>query len=80
MGIEQLFRVACGLESMVVGEDQILSQVKQAWEIAKKCKSTGKYTNKLFREAVTLGKNAASRYLSSPIPIRNLLCVDRTYR
>jgi len=59
--VEHLFRVACGPESMVVGEDQILSQVKQAWEIAKKCKSTGKYTNKLFREAITLGKNARSQ-------------------
>lgn len=53
---EHLFRVACGLESMVVGEDQILGQVKDAWAIAKREKSTGKLLNRLFLEAITLGK------------------------
>lgn len=53
---EHLFRVACGLESMVVGEDQILGQVKDAWATAKKEKSTGKLLNRLFLEAITLGK------------------------
>lgn len=54
--VEHLFRVACGLESMVVGEDQILSQVREAWGSAQEYGATGKFTNKLFREAVTLGK------------------------
>lgn len=54
--IEHLFRVSCGLESMVVGEDQILGQVKNAWEISKKEKATGKLLNRLFQEAITLGK------------------------
>lgn len=55
-----LFRVAAGLESMVVGEDQILGQVRDAWDIAQNKKATGKVLDRLFREAVTLGKRARS--------------------
>lgn len=58
--IEHIFRVACGLESMVVGEDQILVQVKDAIEIAQDEKTSGKILNKLFRDAVTLAKKARS--------------------
>ncbi|AIS51535.1 glutamyl-tRNA reductase HemA [Thermoanaerobacter kivui] len=56
--VEHIFRVACGLESMVVGEDQILSQVKEAINTAQVFNSAGKILFKLFRDAVTLGKRA----------------------
>ncbi|AEM77926.1 glutamyl-tRNA reductase [Thermoanaerobacter wiegelii] len=56
--VEHIFRVACGLESMVVGEDQILSQVKEAIDTAQTFNSSGKIFFKLFRDAVTLGKKA----------------------
>jgi glutamyl-tRNA reductase len=56
--VEHLFRVACGLESMVLGEDQILGQVKEAGDLARDTGSSGKILNKLFRDAVTLGKRA----------------------
>jgi len=54
--VEHIFRVACGLESMVVGEDQILGQVKDALNISQISKASGKILNKLFRDAITLGK------------------------
>lgn len=54
--VKHIFRVAAGLESMVVGEDQILSQVKEALSKAQEFEGSGKILNRLFREAVTLGK------------------------
>ncbi len=54
--VHHLFRVACGLESVVLGEEQILGQVKEAWRKAQELHATGKYLNELFRRAVTLGK------------------------
>ncbi|WP_049817879.1 glutamyl-tRNA reductase [Thermosediminibacter oceani] len=53
-----LFRVACGLESMVLGEDQILGQVREAWEKALEAGASGKILNRLFSDAVALGKKA----------------------
>ena len=54
--VDHLFLVAAGLDSMVVGEDQILGQVKKALEQAQECKASGKYLNTLFRYAVTCSK------------------------
>ncbi|SNX55193.1 glutamyl-tRNA reductase [Thermoanaerobacterium sp. RBIITD] len=54
--VKHIFRVACGLESMVVGEDQILGQVKNAISISQENFASGKILNKLFRDAITLGK------------------------
>lgn len=58
--IEHLFRVTCGLDSMVIGETQILGQVRDAFLKAQKEKATGTMFNTLFKQAVTLAKRAHS--------------------
>lgn len=52
-----LFQVAAGLDSMVIGEDQVLGQVKTAYLIAHESKTTGKILNILFQKALNLGKH-----------------------
>ena len=54
--IKHLFHVAAGLDSMVMGEDQILGQVKRAHEQAHQIGTCGVYLNTLFRYAVTAAK------------------------
>ena len=54
--IEHLYEVAAGLDSIVIGEDQILGQVKDAHYEAMKWHTSGKVLNKVFREAVTTAK------------------------
>lgn len=46
-----LFTVASGLDSMVIGENQITAQVKESYKIACKCESTGKILSRLFHDA-----------------------------
>ncbi|MCS7185336.1 MAG: glutamyl-tRNA reductase [Armatimonadetes bacterium] len=53
-----LFRVACGLDSMMLGETQILGQVKDAYEEAQKVGAAGTYLGELFRRAIKVGKRA----------------------
>lgn len=54
--IQHLFEVAAGLDSMVIGEDQILGQVKEAHKQAGAIGVTGVYLNTFFRMAVTSAK------------------------
>ncbi len=55
-----LFRVAAGLESMIVGEAQILSQVKESFRTACRVRTNGFITNKLLHSAFRAGKRARS--------------------
>ena len=56
--VSHLFRVTAGLDSMVVGEDQILAQVKQAYTIAVEHGLAGKYFHKIFHQAFRVGKRS----------------------
>lgn len=56
--IRHLFRVTCGLDSMVIGETQILGQVRDALVDAQGNKTTGTLFNTLFKQAVTVAKRA----------------------
>jgi glutamyl-tRNA reductase len=58
--VRHLFRVSASLDSMVVGEAQILSQVKQAFALAAECESTGPFLRHLFDAANRLAKRVAS--------------------
>ncbi|MGZ3498092.1 MAG: glutamyl-tRNA reductase [Vulcanimicrobiaceae bacterium] len=59
--IEHLFRVSTGLDSMLIGEAEILGQVKDAYIQAQHARSLGKTLHKLFREALNAGKAARSQ-------------------
>ena len=54
--IEHLFRVSSSLDSMVIGEAQILGQVKDAYSLAKDLSSTGLILNQLFEKAFSIAK------------------------
>ncbi len=54
--VDHLFKVAAGLDSMVIGEDQILGQVKDAHQKARKLGTTKSFLNTFFRDAVTAAK------------------------
>jgi glutamyl-tRNA reductase len=56
--IDHLFRVSTGLDSMLIGEAEILSQVKDAFVQGQRARSLGKTLNSLFREAINAGKAA----------------------
>ena len=58
--IRHLFTVASSLHSMVVGEAQILSQVKEAYQRATELKSTGQITHSAFQAAIRVAKRIAS--------------------
>lgn len=58
--IKHLFHVTAGVQSMVVGENEILSQVKDAYDNALKQNVTGALLNKCFQSAVASGKRVRS--------------------
>ena len=55
-----LFKVVSSLDSMVIGETQILGQVKEAYFRAKQAGAAGKILSRLFEEAIRVGKKARS--------------------
>jgi len=58
--IEHLFKVSSGIDSAVIGEHEILGQVRSAWELGIKEQSVGTVLNSLFRHSLEVGKRARS--------------------
>ncbi len=58
--VRHLFAVAAGLDSMVLGEPQILAQVKQAWTLAQESRTAGPLTGEMFQAALRTAKRVAT--------------------
>lgn len=54
--VAHLFRTTCGLNSMVIGETQILGQIRTSFLIAQEYKTSGTVFNELFKQVITFGK------------------------
>jgi glutamyl-tRNA reductase len=69
-----LFRVATGLDSMVLGEPQILGQVKQAWSAARGAGTLGGQLDRLFQHAFVTAKRARTetRIGNSPVSMASM--------
>eukprot|EP01024_Parvocaulis_polyphysoides_P029941 TRINITY_DN2717_c0_g3_i2.p2 TRINITY_DN2717_c0_g3~~TRINITY_DN2717_c0_g3_i2.p2 ORF type:complete len:370 (+),score=63.53 TRINITY_DN2717_c0_g3_i2:146-1255(+) len=53
---KHLFNVSAGLDSLVLGEGQILAQVKQVYKVGQNSPGFGRHLNGLFKQAITAGK------------------------
>jgi glutamyl-tRNA reductase len=58
--VRHLFSVAAGLDSMVLGEPQIVAQVKQAWSLAQESRTSGPLTGEMFQAALRTAKRVAT--------------------
>lgn len=67
--ISHIFNVSSGLDSIVLGEDQILGQVKDAHEFSRQLGASKKVLNKLFREAITVAKDIKTTTKISQQPL-----------
>ncbi|MCX7903354.1 MAG: glutamyl-tRNA reductase [Caloramator sp.] len=59
--IKHIFKVVCGFDSLIIGEEQILGQVKRAYEIAKENKTCKRNLSRLFLRAISCGKDFRRR-------------------
>jgi glutamyl-tRNA reductase len=58
--VAHLFGVAAGLDSMIIGEGEILGQVREAWLTAEREQAGGPRLSRVFRQAIEVGKRARS--------------------
>ncbi len=63
--LHHLFRVVCGMESMVIGEDEILGQVRDAYGYAKEAGYTGYELNSIFQAALSCAKRVKTETVIS---------------
>ena len=67
--VRHLLRVACGLNSMILGEPQILGQLKSAYKTAREEKTTGQLLNKLFEHSFSVAKQVRTDTAISSSPV-----------
>lgn len=67
--MDYLFRVTAGLESLVLGEDQILGQVQEALDYARTMGFSGKELNRIVRDAITCAKRIKTELKISEKPL-----------
>lgn len=71
--VHHLFMVAASLDSMVVGEAQILGQLKEAYRHAAHFGCTGPLLNKLIHKAFSVAKESAPKRLSDLMPFQSVM-------
>lgn len=54
--LQHIFRVTSSLDSMVIGEPEIVAQVKAAWALAQQVGTTGRFLDAVFQKALTVSK------------------------
>ncbi len=67
--IQHIMEVVCGFDSLLIGEDQILGQVRDAYEVTKGLKSSKKELQRLFENAIACGKHFRTKSKISEIPV-----------
>ncbi|MGV8982865.1 glutamyl-tRNA reductase [Clostridium sp.] len=67
--IQHLMEVVCGFDSLLLGEDQILGQVRDAYEVAKALKTNTKELQRLFENAISCGKEFRTKSKVGDIPV-----------
>lgn len=67
--LQHLLEVACGLKSMVIGEDQILHQIKEAYQWTLNQKFSGKEMNEIFQSVIQFAKEMRKKYAISEHPL-----------
>lgn len=83
--VEHLFRVSAGVDSAVLGEHEILGQVKRSWQAAQDNDCVGPHLNAVFRSALEVGKRVRtetgiSRHVASVSQAAIVLANDRIDR
>ncbi len=83
LAVKHAFRVAAGLDSMVLGEPQILGQMKEAFATAHKVGATGKLLNRLFQQTFAVAKQVRTDTAigASPVSVASaaVLLAKRIY-
>ena len=79
--IQHLFRVVCGMESMVIGEDEILGQVRDAYGYAKDAGCTGYELNSIFQAALACAKRVKTETMISKTSVSvAMLAANEVFR